>query len=61
MIEKILLCPCCGEQLKIVIDGDGQMRLSPFDFEAEPGATEKLASMLGLEFGVIPPRGGEQE
>lgn len=58
MIDTFLPCPCCGEQIHIVIDG-ADITLAPFDFEEERESAESIAAALGYEFGQS-VKGGEK-
>lgn len=53
-MNQTLLCPCCGEELKISIqfDEDGNPVLFLLDKKQKTPSLKQLAEM-GYEFGVI--------
>lgn len=53
-MNQTLLCPCCGEELKISIqfDEDGKPVLFLLDKKQKVPSLKQLADM-GYEFGVI--------
>ena len=51
MNEYIVNCACCGEQLKISIDGSGNA--TAFLLDKKPISQSELAEKYGIELGIV--------
>ena len=51
MNEYIVNCPCCGEQLKISIDGSGNA--TAFLLDKNKISQNELSNRFGIELGIV--------
>ena len=51
MNEYIVNCPCCGEQLKISIDGSGNA--TAFLLNKNKISQNELSNIFGIELGIV--------
>lgn len=50
-MEYIVNCPCCGEQIKISIDGSGNA--TTFLLDKNKISKNELFQKMGIELGVV--------
>ena len=51
MNEYIVNCPCCGEQLKISIDSNGNV--TDFLLDKNKISQNELSNIFGIELGIV--------
>lgn len=52
MSKYIVKCPCCGEEIKIAIDGDGGDSAIIILIDKRPISTQELSNKFGIELGT---------
>ena len=58
-MEQMIVCPHCGEQLKILVSGDGRIEAVLFDIPLNFEEPENTTEKMGYCFGEM--EGGEKE
>ena len=53
MSRHIMKCPCCGEEVKIAIDRDGEVSAISIFIDKIPISQEKLSEDFGIELGIV--------
>ena len=52
-MEYLCICPCCGEEVKIAIDRDGEVSAISIFIDKIPISQEKLSEDFGIELGIV--------
>lgn len=53
MSRHIMKCPCCGKEIKIAIDRDGEVSAISIFIDKIPISQEKLSEDFGIELGIV--------